>query len=82
MGMPASQFYGIKDDMEQVKQCAQNSMLEKNYSIVLRAKLDESGYSQQEEGPKIRYTVVRSAPYDIKQDNLEMLKRLKIYSKM
>ena len=44
-------------------------MMQKNYSIVLRAKLDESGYSQQEEGPRIRYTVVRSAPYDIKQDN-------------
>ena len=39
--------------------------MQKNFSIVLRAKLDESGYSQQEEGPRIRYTVVRSAPYDI-----------------
>ena len=81
LGMRADQFYGVKDDLEQVRDIAQQALMQQTHSIVIRAKPDTGGYSQGDEGPRMRYTVVRSAPYEVKQDNQSLVKRLQIYSK-
>ena len=44
-------------------------MMQQTHTIVIRAKTDTGGYSQGDDGPRMRYTVVRSAPYEVKQDN-------------
>ena len=79
--MGADEFFEVKDNLERVRDIAQKALMRETLSIVIRAKPDTGGYSQGDEGPRMRYTVVRSAPYEVKQDNQSLVKRLQIYSK-
>ena len=55
--------------------------MNKRFATVIRAKLDDSNFAlSQDDGPRIRYSVARTIPFDIKAENAELYKRLAIYS--
>ena len=69
----------MKDDLEQTKEQANQIMMSKNLSLIISAKVDRSQSLSFEEGPRIRYTVVRVVQHDFKTENTELLKRLEMY---
>lgn len=77
IGMPCKEFHAL--GIEQSKLQAQSTMMDKRFSVVIRAKCDDSQYAQ-ESGPRIRYNIARSIPHDLKAENNELLRRLAIYA--
>ena len=61
MGMKCHDFYAIHDDAEMVKSLGSAAQW-KSFRLTVRAKVDQSGYSQSDfEGPQIRYSLTRAA---------------------
>ena len=80
MGMTATQFCNeMKDDLEEIKDQASKVMMNQNLSLVISAKVENSMMNSHEEGPRIRYTIVRAIPHDFKAENSELLKKLAMY---
>ena len=77
-GMTATEFSKIKD-IEEIKAQANTNTMTRNYSLVIRAKVNEFA-AQKGDGPEIRYTVVRTKPHNMQAENQELLKRLGIYA--
>ena len=46
----------------------------------MRARRDNSGYSQDESGPSIRYNIVRTVQEPMAEQNASLLKRLALYA--
>lgn len=69
----------MKDDLEQTKEQANKVMMSQNLSLIICAKVDKSQMLSYEEGPRIRYTIVRAIQHDFKAENTELLKRLEMY---
>lgn len=59
-----------------MKDLTMNQLHQQPLQLVVRAKIDleRAGYS--ENGPTVRYTAVRSAPYSLKQANEGLLAQL------
>ena len=75
--MKATDLYAISEDLEEVRTMGM-SLTWKPLKVVVRAKVDQSGYSQDENGgPSIRYSTVRVAETPSKAEhNLGLLQRL------
>ena len=45
MGMSCTEFYQIRDDLEQIKAQAQDCMMKKHFTLTIRARLDDSTWA-------------------------------------
>ena len=77
LGMTAREFLAIHEDTHQVKDLTMNRLHQEPVTMVVRAKVDQQGYS--EDGPSIRYTAIRVADFNYKNANENLLKHLAVY---
>ena len=69
----------MKDDLGQINNQVDKVLMNRNFSLIVSAKVEESQMLSKEEGPRIRYTIQRALQHDFKAENTELLKRLEIY---
>lgn len=83
LGIPANQVYEMGDNYEQQKALAQVAV-GTPMKLTVRARIDQSGYSQDQDGnPKARINVVRAAKLESFQAaNQDLLKHLSVYKSM
>ena len=80
MGMACTDFYHLSEDLEAVRELGM-SLTWKPLKVVVRGKIDQGGYSQDENGgPNIRYSCVRVAEVPPRNEsNMMLLNRLAQY---
>ena len=82
--MPCTDYYELFDSREAIKERASEALFRKT-KLTIRAKID--GYKSSEaflkasvdDKPLIRYNVVRAQPFNMKEENQDLLMRLGIY---
>ena len=78
LGISAKEFFAMHEDIAAVKELAMNRLNQVPMCLVVRAKVDQGGYS--ENGPSIRYTLVRMGEHSYKSANQSLLQQLTAYS--
>jgi len=71
LGINCQQFFAMHEDTYAVKDLTMNRLYDNPLTLVIRAKVDPNGYS--EDGPCIRYTAVRSAEHSFQNANANLL---------